>query len=126
MKLENVPIGFAQCPRCTGCGYGEYTPDDPDYCASCANDVIAVRRPGCRVCGGTGIRRCLIEHEHGADGTPCGNPIEKNGELCYHCDLPVEGDNGCQRGCWTPIETIADGRAVFAELGFDTEIRRND
>ena len=126
MKFEDTPLGMTGCMRCGGCGYGDYPVDHPYHCADCAEYVIAVKRPGCRLCGGTGIMACTINHVHGAE-TPCGLGIEKDGELCHQCDLPVEGDDGCQRGCWQPINTIADGKAVFADLGFDTEIvKRGD
>lgn len=93
------------CMRCSGCG-------DSRCCAS----IIAEKRPGCRVCGGTGVALCDrpmgLHPDHGH-----GSAVEDPGELCTYCDQPTPLDGSSCQTCWRPVGNLADSKALFARDG---------
>lgn len=60
--------------------------------------------------------------QHEPDAHPCGKSIHA-GDPCHYCGDPILGDEDghlipCPR-CWKPA-TIADFKALMAEVGYDT------
>ena len=114
-----VSSPLVSCPRCSGCGYEEECPD-------CWTNEILVKRPGCRVCGGSGKVPCKFDHPHPEH--PCSGESEKPGEPCFHCDQPIPLDGSHCPTCWTPVpDNLADQKAMFADMGLSlTKQEDND
>lgn len=95
------------CPRCSGCG---------DGCGDCLTEVVLVKRPGCRVCGGTGRVPCAFDHPHPEH--PCATATEAPGAPCNGCDEPTPLDGSLCPDCWQAVpDNLADQKAMFADMG---------
>lgn len=108
------------CPRCCGCGYEE-------ACEDCWRDVVLVKRPGCYVCGGTGLTPCRFDPPHPHPGRPCSAVSEVPGAPCYHCDRPTPLDGSSCPHCWIPVsDNLADQKAMFADMGLSLTQGKSD
>jgi hypothetical protein len=58
---------------------------------------------------------------HDPAAHPCGQP-HVPGSPCVYCGTPTPADGGPCPDCWTPI-TIADAKAIFAEVGLSVDLR---